>query len=79
MACCLFWGLQQLLIKTIVGEVPPLWQATLRFVGATALLWLWCVWRRVPLFERDYFVGDYLAADEALQQRLLGLSLGAHQ
>ena len=32
-------GLQQLLIKTIVGEVPPLWQATLRFVGATALLW----------------------------------------
>ena len=29
-------GLQQLLIKTIVGEVPPLWQATLRFVPETA-------------------------------------------
>ena len=43
LACCLFWGLQQILIKTTVGEVPPLWQASLRFAGATALLWLWCV------------------------------------
>ncbi len=52
-ACCLFWGFQQLLIKTIVGEVPPLWQASLRFVGATLLLWLWCQLRGVRLFERD--------------------------
>jgi drug/metabolite transporter (DMT)-like permease len=53
LACCLFWGFQQILIKTTVGEVPPLWQASLRFIGATALLWLWCVVRRVPLFARD--------------------------
>jgi drug/metabolite transporter (DMT)-like permease len=52
-ACCLFWGFQQILIKTTVVEVPPLWQAALRFVGATALLWLWCVVRGVKLFERD--------------------------
>ena len=52
-ACCLFWGLQQLLIKTTVGEVPPLWQAALRFIGATALLWIWCALRGVKLFERD--------------------------
>ncbi len=52
-ACCAFWGFQQILIKSTVGEVPPLWQATLRFVGATALLWLWCAWRGVRLFERD--------------------------
>ena len=51
--CCLFWGFQQILIKTTVGEVPPLWQASLRFAGATALLWLWCAWRKVPLFARD--------------------------
>ena len=38
-ACCLFWGFQQILIKTTVGEVPPLWQASLRMLGATALLW----------------------------------------
>lgn len=52
-ACCLFWGLQQILIKTTVGEVPPLWQAALRFVGATAILWGWCAARGIPLFERD--------------------------
>jgi drug/metabolite transporter (DMT)-like permease len=52
-ACCLFWGFQQILIKTTVGEVPPLWQAALRFAGATVLLWIWCAWRGVKLFERD--------------------------
>jgi drug/metabolite transporter (DMT)-like permease len=53
LACCAFWGFQQILIKSIVGEVPPLWQAALRFVGATALLWAWCAWRGIKLFERD--------------------------
>lgn len=53
LACCAFWGLQQILIKTTVTEVPPLWQASIRMMGAVVLLWLWCAWRRVPLFERD--------------------------
>src|SRR3954470_9552816 len=53
LACCLFWGFQQILIKSTVAEVPPLWQAALRFAGATVLLALWCAVRRVPLFERD--------------------------
>ncbi|RYY89668.1 MAG: EamA family transporter, partial [Comamonadaceae bacterium] len=52
-ACCAFWGLQQILIKATVAEVPPIWQASIRMMGAVALLWLWCVWRRVPLFQRD--------------------------
>ena len=42
LACCLFWGFQQILIKTTVGEVPPLWQASIRFAGATLLLGAWC-------------------------------------
>jgi drug/metabolite transporter (DMT)-like permease len=53
LASCLFWGFQQILIKTTVSEVPPLWQAALRFAGATLLLWIWCAWRGVKLFERD--------------------------
>jgi drug/metabolite transporter (DMT)-like permease len=53
LACCLFWGFQQILIKTTVGEVPPLWQASIRFVGATVMLWLWCAVRGVKLFARD--------------------------
>ncbi len=51
--CCAFWGFQQILIKSTVGEVPPLWQASLRFAGATVLLWAWCAARGVPLFARD--------------------------
>jgi drug/metabolite transporter (DMT)-like permease len=51
--CCAFWGFQQILIKSTVGEVPPLWQASLRFAGASVLLWAWCVARGVPLFARD--------------------------
>ena len=51
--CCAFWGFQQILIKFAVAEIPPLWQAALRFWGATVLLWLWCRLRGVPLFDRD--------------------------
>jgi drug/metabolite transporter (DMT)-like permease len=51
--CCAFWGFQQILIKSTLAAVPPLWQASLRFAGATVLLLLWCAWRGVPLFQRD--------------------------
>ena len=53
LACCLFWGFQQVLIKATMAEMPPLFQASLRLAGATALLWLWCLWRGVYLFNRD--------------------------
>ena len=53
LGCSLFWGFQQVLVKATISEVPPDLQAALRFVGATALLWLWCRWRKVRLFERD--------------------------
>ena len=53
LACCLFWGFQQVLVKATIPELPPIFQAALRFAGATVLLWLWCWWRRIPLFGRD--------------------------
>ena len=52
-ACCAFWGLQQILIKTTVADVPPMWQASIRMAGAVVLLMLWCLARGVKLFERD--------------------------
>jgi drug/metabolite transporter (DMT)-like permease len=52
LVCCLFWGFQQILIKT-TAEIPPLWQASMRFAGGTALLWAWCLARNVKLFARD--------------------------
>lgn len=53
LACCLFWGFQQVLVKATITELPPVFQAALRFAGATLLLWFWCVWRGVRLFQRD--------------------------
>ena len=51
--CCAFWGFQQILIKSTVAEIPPLWQASLRMAGASVLLLLWSRARGVPLFARD--------------------------
>ncbi|MET3476543.1 DMT family transporter [Variovorax atrisoli] len=75
-ACCAFWGLQQILIKTTVTEVPPMWQASIRMVGATALLWLWCVWRHVPLFERDGTLWPGLLAGLLFSGEFAGIYLG---
>lgn len=75
-ACCAFWGLQQILIKTTVAEVPPMWQASIRMVGATALLWLWCVWRGVPLFERDGTLWPGLLAGLLFSGEFAGIYLG---
>ena len=76
--CCAFWGFQQILIKFALGEVPPMWQASIRFWGATLLLWLWCRARGVPLFQRDgtlkggvlaglLFAGEFLCIYLGLQ------------
>ena len=53
LVCCLFWAGQQILIKATVAEVPPLWQAGLRFGGAALLLVLWCHIRGISLWVRD--------------------------
>ena len=53
LACCLFWGFQQVLVKATIPELPPVFQAAIRFAGATLLLCLWCLWRGVRLWGRD--------------------------
>ena len=53
LASCLFWGFQQVLVKATIADLPPVFQAAIRFAGATVLVWLWCKWRRVRLFEHD--------------------------
>jgi drug/metabolite transporter (DMT)-like permease len=52
-ACCLFWGFQQVLAKATLTEVPPVLQSALRAVGATLLLVIWCRWRGIALLVRD--------------------------
>jgi len=53
LTCCAFWGFQQVLVKATLGELPPIFMAGVRFAGAAAVLWLWCLWRGVPLWQRD--------------------------
>lgn len=53
LACSLFWGFQQVLVKATIAELPPVFQAAIRFAGATILLWLWCQRRGLRLFESD--------------------------
>jgi drug/metabolite transporter (DMT)-like permease len=51
--CSLVWGAQQVLAKATVAEIAPIFQAAIRLGGATVLLWIWCLVRRIPLFGRD--------------------------
>ncbi len=53
LTCCAFWGFQQVLVKATLGELAPIFMAGVRFAGAAAVLWLWCLWRGVPLWQRD--------------------------
>lgn len=53
LACCMFWGFQQVLVKATLPELAPVYQAALRFAGATLLLLLWCRWRGIALGQRD--------------------------
>jgi drug/metabolite transporter (DMT)-like permease len=62
LACSLFWGFQQVLVKATIVELAPAFQAAVRFAGSTLCLWLWCRWRGIPLFERDGSLRDGLVA-----------------
>ncbi|MEG3638110.1 DMT family transporter [Magnetococcus sp. PR-3] len=47
---CISWGGQQVAVKLIIDEVPPLMQATIRSMGAMVLVAVWCRWRgRSPI------------------------------
>lgn len=53
LVCSMFWGFQQVLVKATLPEIAPVFQSFVRFVGATALLLVWCWWRKIKLFEHD--------------------------
>lgn len=76
LACCLFWGFQQVLIKATLSELPPVFQAALRFAGATVLLALWCRWRGLVLFARDGSLGAGLLAGVLFAGEFAGIYIG---
>lgn len=50
---CLSWSGQQVAIKLIAADISPVMQCAIRSIGATIIVGLWAIYRRVPLFERD--------------------------
>lgn len=76
LACCLFWGVQQVIVKATLPELAPVFQAAIRFVGATALLLLWCRWRRVPLWARDGSLAPGLLAGALFAAEFAAMYLG---
>lgn len=53
LALTLSWGLNQVSVKLALPEIPPFIQATVRSVGAFAIIALWARWRGVSLTARD--------------------------
>jgi drug/metabolite transporter (DMT)-like permease len=77
-ACCLFWGFQQVLVKATLAEVPPVYQASIRFAAASVLIWLWCRQRGVVLFGRDGTLGAGLLAGLLFAGEFACLYAGLH-
>ncbi|WP_126286404.1 DMT family transporter [Burkholderia stagnalis] len=59
---CAIWGFQQVAIKSTNAAIPPMFQAGLRSLIATLLLWGWARARGTPLFRADGTFAPGLAA-----------------
>ncbi len=59
---CLSWAFNQIAVKLVLPEIPPLLQATIRSAGALPVLLLFARLRGVKVFERDGTLGPGLVA-----------------
>jgi drug/metabolite transporter (DMT)-like permease len=59
---CLSWGFNQIAVKLVLPDVPPMLQATIRSAGALPVLLLIARLRGVKLFQRDNTLGPGLFA-----------------
>jgi drug/metabolite transporter (DMT)-like permease len=50
---CASWGVQQVLVKLALPEVPPIAQAAARSTGGSLLIGAWAWWREPAIFRRD--------------------------
>jgi drug/metabolite transporter (DMT)-like permease len=59
---CLSWGFNQVAVKLVLPDVPPMLQALIRSVGALPVLLMIGWWRGVKFFQRDGTLWPGLAA-----------------
>lgn len=50
---CLSWGVNNVMVKLALPEVPPMIQAAVRSIGGFIVILIVSYWRGVSLFERD--------------------------
>ncbi|OAF15290.1 MULTISPECIES: DMT family transporter [Bradyrhizobium] len=50
---CLTWGFNQIAVKLVLPDIPPMLQATIRSIGALPVLFIIGTLRGVKFFERD--------------------------
>jgi len=59
---CFSWGFNQIAVKLVLPDIPPMLQATIRSAGALPVLLLMARLRGVKIFERDGTLGAGLFA-----------------
>jgi drug/metabolite transporter (DMT)-like permease len=74
--CCMSWGLQQVLAKLALAEVPPITQAAIRSVGGTIIIGGWSWWRDPNVFRRDGTLWPGIAAGVLFALEFLALFIG---
>lgn len=80
---CGSWGLNQVAIKVALYGIPPVLQMGARSLLAAVLVFLWCLIRRKPIFERDgtlwpgLLVGVLFALEFVLLFRGLSITTAA--
>jgi drug/metabolite transporter (DMT)-like permease len=50
---CVSWGFNQVAVKLLIPEMPPLIQAAIRSLGGAIIVALWSLARDIPLTRRD--------------------------
>ena len=60
--CCVLWGLNQVAVKAVLHEVPPLVQAAVRSLAGAVLVIAWARARGIPLWRGDGTLPGGLAA-----------------
>ena len=75
-ACCFLWGLNNVAVKVAIPEVPVLWQAALRSVGGTLLVWAWASRRGIALFGRDGTLAGGLLAGALFAAEFICIFVG---
>ena len=53
LACCVLWGLQQVVVKATLPSLPSFLQGAARSAIGAALVWGWSRLRGIPLFAHD--------------------------